>query len=552
MNKYKNFRRWGYIMILLGNTALPQEPPLENSELEAIGAIISEPELLEPKLPPLETETPPPFRAELEELRARLEKITAERDDAVSNLQRLRADVEVIHHAQITAQERATGLTIDLRAARGRITVLENNLQAAQEHEQEQNAVLNERETQRADAMEAARSCGENLVNSEHRVRNTEASISRLSQENSDQRKQLDSIHKQLAESENNLIHARAQINSQEIMINGVNQQLVQRDENIKTLQDRLQENNESLSITQKQLAESQNQLTQLQTQLHERDTALQEMKLQLFQREENIQNLQSQLRERENSLADTQQQLAESRNQLTQLQTQLHDRDTALQEMKLQLSQREENIQGLQLQLREHENSLANMQQQVKENEAIIVKLRTELSAVTQERDNIQTRLTTVEQEKVELQTTLTKAKQDWTELNATHQNLDERYQYLMTTLAPIDGGNMDIKTAQSRAIEINNNYRSLWKKHLRRVRDPGLMNQIIETRRNLFFAQYQVMRINGGGELYILRPNDSLSILARLAYGDGSRIAEIRKANSHLLDSNEPLLVGTTLVVP
>lgn len=496
MNKYKNFRRWGYIMILLGNTALPQEPPLENSELEAIGAIISEPELLEPKLPPLETETPPPFRAELEELRARLEKITAERDDAVSNLQRLRADVEVIHHAQITAQERATGLTIDLRAARGRITVLENNLQAAQEHEQEQNAVLNERETQRADAMEAARSCGENLVNSEHRVRNTEASISRLSQENSDQRKQLDSIHKQLAESENNLIHARAQINSQEIMINGVNQQLVQRDENIKTLQDRLQENNESLSITQKQLAESQ--------------------------------------------------------NQLTQLQTQLHDRDTALQEMKLQLSQREENIQGLQLQLREHENSLANMQQQVKENEAIIVKLRTELSAVTQERDNIQTRLTTVEQEKVELQTTLTKAKQDWTELNATHQNLDERYQYLMTTLAPIDGGNMDIKTAQSRAIEINNNYRSLWKKHLRRVRDPGLMNQIIETRRNLFFAQYQVMRINGGGELYILRPNDSLSILARLAYGDGSRIAEIRKANSHLLDSNEPLLVGTTLVVP
>lgn len=436
------------------------------------------------------------FASELENIRAQLAQVTAERDSAQGELNSLRADVDAIQQAQSTAQIRATSLATDLRAARSRIDILEENIQTARDVEQQQIVTLQQRETQLSEAMTAAHSCGTNLVNSENRARTIAERLATSEQENHDYLQNLDNLKSQLAERENNLTQAHAQIEKQ--------------------------------------------------------DAAITTMNHDLEQRTDNLQNLRSQLQERDNLITTTQNELSTQNNQIKQYQSQLTERDQAILALQEQLTQRAEIITKLETQLAEQENSLAVLQKQLNSNNNTITNLNGDLANLTQEHANLQVRLTTVEQEKNNLQKTLTKANQDWNELNAQQQNLDERYRNLIATLAPIDGGTLDAKTAQDRAAEINNRYRALWEKHLRRSRDYGLMAQIEVARRDLFFAQYQVMRVNGGGELYILRPNDSLSILARLAYGDGSRVTEIRRANAHLLDNKIPLVVGTTLIVP
>ncbi|CAK0763344.1 exported hypothetical protein [Gammaproteobacteria bacterium] len=493
-------------------TAAPVETPTSVAEEKTPASPVAIPSPTVEEKAPVPAETPAPIveekvsaaavvptptTEELASLGMKLAKVEAERNEAVSHLEGIRADVDAIRQAQVAAETRATGLETDLRAARTRMVILEKNVQTGREQTKHDLTVITSLESKVHDAMDAARHCGETLIGSEDRGRAATAQIARLQQETQNLSQAQDELKGQLAEREEMLAKVRGQ----------------------------LQEREATLVATKGQLSEREETLTTIRGQLQEREETLTATKGQLVAREETLTKVNRQLQEREATLTTTQNQLVE----------------------------REETLKTVQGKLQEQEVALVAVKDQLAAEQAKTAALHSDLSGVTKERDDALTHVAALATESAALRGDLEKTGQSLADMNHRYAALEDRYGHLTSTLAPVDGGTLDIKTARTQAAEAYNRYRILWEKHLgRSSNDSTLLTQVEQARHELFIAQYRVMRVSGGGELYIVRPRDSLSNLARLASRDGSRWGEVREANNHLLTNAGPLLVGTALVVP
>ncbi|CAK0757601.1 exported hypothetical protein [Gammaproteobacteria bacterium] len=493
----------------------------------------------EKQSPVVAVSAPAPTEVDLASLRASLARAEAERDEAINHLEGIRADVDAIRQAQTTAQTRAVGLEVDLRAARTRINILDKNVQTGREQARRDSVALADLDSRLHDALDAAQHCGETLASSEGRTRTAGAEIVHLQQEIQNLTQNRDELTVKLAEREDTLSKVQGQLQEREATLTATQNQLTERET--------------TLTATQNQLAAREEALTKTQVQLQERDASLTAVQNQLAEREETQSRTQGQLQEREAALTATQNQLAAREATLTKVQEQIQDREATLTALQNQLVERDAMLAKTQEQLQEREANLTTAKNQLAAEETQATQLRLDLDGVTKERDEARTRVASLETEKVGLAGELEKTKQDQAEINTRYTDLEDRHGQLITTLAPMDGGTLDIKTARTQAAEAYEHYRVLWEKHLGRNRDSTeLLTQIEQARHDLFVAQYRVMRVSGGGELYIVRPRDSLSDLARLASRDGSRWGEVRDANAHLLTKTGPLLVGTPLVVP
>ena len=518
--------------------ASPAETPTPVVQEKASISLEEPPPPAEEKSP-VAVMAPAPTEAELASLRASLAKVETERDEAINHLEGVRADVDAIRQAQTTAQTQAIGLKTDLRAARTRIGILEKNLQTGQDQAKRDSAVITDLDSRVHDAMDAARHCGETLVGSEGRARTAAAEIVRLQQETQNLSQSRDGFKGQLAE--------------REATLTTIQNQLMEREETLTKVQGLLQERESTLTTIQNQLTEREETLTKTQGLLQEREATLITTKNQLEEREETLTKVQGLLQERESTLTTIQIQLAEREETLTKAQGLLQDRESTLTITKNQLAEREEILAKVQRQVQDQESILTTLKDQLAMKEAQTTQLRLDLDGVTKERDDTRIYVAALETAKTGTEEALEKAKQELVDLNTRHTDLEDRYGQLTATLAPMDGGTLDAKTARAQAADAYDRYRVLWEKHLGHSRDSTeLLTQVEQARHDLFVAQYRVMRAIGGGELYIVRPRDSLSDLARLASRDGSRWGEVREANAHLLTKTGPLLVGTSLVVP
>ncbi len=239
------------------------------------------------------------------------------------------------------------------------------------------------------------------------------------------------------------------------------------------------------------------------------------------------------------------QKQLAEQEVTLTQVRGELKECEAPLALLKKELLERERTVSTLQVQAQERDEALATVKNKLTDSETQSVALRSNVDSVTKERDEARTRLSQLEEEATGLRENLGKSSQDLSALN-------DRYSKLTATLPSVDGGTLDSAAAEAAAAEIYDRYRKLWEEHLRHSRDATLMNEVYQTRHDLFAAQYRVMRAHGQGDIYVVRPHDSLSDIARFVSSDGNRLEKIRGANAHILAKSNALLVGMPLIVP
>ncbi len=326
----------------------------------------------------------------------------------------------------------------------------------------------------------------------------------------------------------------------------------------------------ESLVTSEARNQAATDQVAHLQQDVQILTQAREELTGQVNARDASLAEVHGQLQDRDTALATARKQIADQEATLTAQQRQIQEREAALSTLKNQLSASESQSTGLQSNLDTVIKDRDEARTQVAALETEKTGLQENLVGVIKDRDEARTRVAALDTEKTGLQEDLVGVTKDRDEartqvavletektgLQGKLSEADTRYRSFAATLAPVDGGTLDAKTAQTKAVEIYDRYAHLWEEHLRHTHDTTLMPRIRQIRQELFIAQYRVMRTVGAAELYMVRPHDSLSDMARMASGEWNLeeayLERIRNANAHIVKKNAALLVGTPLIVP
>lgn len=111
-------------------------------------------------------------------------------------------------------------------------------------------------------------------------------------------------------------------------------------------------------------------------------------------------------------------------------------------------------------------------------------------------------------------------------------------------------------LKKANGLLAEENDKFRVLLKKLIAKKEDLEKQLEISETnvrskKRNTS-VRVQKQVVNVSPRTYTVKPNDSLSLIAKKVYGDGGEWEKIRAANKEMLGNSISLQVGQVLVIP
>jgi nucleoid-associated protein YgaU len=121
-----------------------------------------------------------------------------------------------------------------------------------------------------------------------------------------------------------------------------------------------------------------------------------------------------------------------------------------------------------------------------------------------------------------------------------------------LKTRLAPAQGGSATADMAKKRAAKATEAYLARLKTVLKEKGDKYGDSVLLSTRRELLDAQHLLLQIQQGMDLYTIRRNDTLSVIATAVYGKGQRWKDIAEANQHVIPNPNQLEAGLTLMIP
>ena len=236
---------------------------------------------------------------------------------------------------------------------------------------------------------------------------------------------QLRQRDKQLREATQQLTNVQVQLNERDGQLSQMTEQLANAEGRIQGRDGQLREKTSQLTNVQVQLPERDGQLrkiteqlTNVERQLRERDGQLRQMAQQLTNAEGRIQERDGQLKERTSQLTDVQVQLLESDGQLRQMtehltnvERQLREKDGQLRQMAQQLTNFQRQLHEIDGQLREKTSQLTNVEGQLREKDG-------ELRQMTQQLTNVEVQLQYLAEENTSLEEQLRSKEQEVNEL--------------------------------------------------------------------------------------------------------------------------------------
>ena len=118
---------------------------------------------------------------------------------------------------------------------------------------------------------------------------------------------------------------------------------------------------------------------------------------------------------------------------------------------------------------------------------------------------------------------------------------------------LTPEEGGDADLKAVRARIAALTNAYHTVYaQKSAHTQADPSVLAELNRVSGDLFAEQSPLARLVEARGLYTVRPQDSLTGIARRVYGAGDRWQDIFQTNQHLLQDPDRLVPGLVLVIP
>ncbi len=117
------------------------------------------------------------------------------------------------------------------------------------------------------------------------------------------------------------------------------------------------------------------------------------------------------------------------------------------------------------------------------------------------------------------------------------------------LAAMAPAAGSRLDL--ARSAAAAVGKQFKMLYRQQ-GSDQDGPIAAELRQTQQQLVQQQSVVAQLMGASAVHTVRPDESLSSIARQAYGSTPRWTDIMRANQHLLDDPDRILPGMALVIP
>lgn len=246
----------------------------------------------------------------------------------------------------------------------------------------------------------------------------------------------------------------------------------------------------------------------------------------------------------REAELAEASRAAAASAEELTQLRAAL---DTA----QARVAETEATYAAL-------EAELASARSAASASEAELERLRTQLTSAEADRQALTDQLAAAARDAKALAARADAATAEMESQRATLSSLQTERDALTAELdearmrlAPHEGGTASVEAARVAAAEATAIYLELVQRYRRNV-TPEQRMELEEAAKEQAAAQTFVARVTGARGLYLVRPLDTLAIIATRFYGDSALWPRLHDANRHVLGNPDHVETGLTLVVP